>query len=332
MNRLPDGSIQTVVGRGYRLNAAVFEGTGEDENDRGEHGASHAGGQAVAEPEQARPPESIQSGDLGTPRLPHTLLQNPLEQTIDATHPGDRFGDHLRHVLSGSVLYALLYAVALLLEVAYQFDRYGEAAVRLAPAVFLWILATTLVSLAASARLSPGGRVTGLVVPLLVLLGSGLLLCVVMGQFLPATPITEIRKQAQTAQGAFFKNACYFMPLAVVFLFLPFHFITSLQRELRSGRRRRVHDLLFGRRRSVSPENTIYLKVWQLGALLSGAAVLSLALTFSLLDSLEPGVYTNLFTLLVFLRVLLYFTLGLECLLWYAHSLNMLKRESLTEL
>lgn len=241
------------------------------------------------------------------------------------------FGGHLWFALTSSTLYALLYAVALLLETAYQFDRYGAMAVRLVPAVFGWIFLTSLAGLAVDARRTLGGRGKGAAAALICLVGSALLLYGALCSFLPGSAVTESSRQTQTAQGAYLKNVLlYFLPVVVVvFVLVPFHFVVSLQRDMHAGGRRRVHDLLLGRRRSVAPENAIYLRVTWLAVILSGAAVTSMLLTFHLLENIKPHPYMNMFTQLVVWRVLLYFALGLGCLIWYAQSLNAMKRECL---
>ena len=110
---------------------------------------------------------------------------------------------------------------------------------------------------------------------------------------------------------------------------LPFHFVASMRKELEAGHHHSVLALLNDSPEGVAPSGAIYVRVRWLGLLLCGAAVISLLFTNNLLDNLQPGPHKNLFTQLVMWRLLLYFTLGLECLLWYYRSLNEIKRESL---
>src|SRR6185295_922869 len=42
------------------------------------------------------------------------------------------FGGHITYVLISSALYASYYAVSLIVEIAYQFDRYGRTALKIA--------------------------------------------------------------------------------------------------------------------------------------------------------------------------------------------------------
>src|SRR5690349_14631210 len=57
------------------------------------------------------------------------------------------FAGHLWHAVTGCALYALLYSVALVLEVAYEFGHYGARALQLVPGVFVWILGTSMAGL-----------------------------------------------------------------------------------------------------------------------------------------------------------------------------------------
>ncbi|HZE62508.1 MAG TPA: hypothetical protein VE056_01445, partial [Pyrinomonadaceae bacterium] len=57
-------------------------------------------------------------------------------------------------------------------------------------------------------------------------------------------------------------------------------------------------------------------------------AAFSLVMTSRLLDHLRPGKYMNLFTLLVYVRGILYFGLAMECLIWYYLALERIKRAS----
>lgn len=351
----PNGLIHTVIGQGYCLDSLVTKDPSADEQSVENSLPLQIEEFSTREVETFQPTESLQPAELMEVRfegqegsLPPEAetIQHPVRDEAslkDEAFPrptlivGEEsarkstslFGGHSWHVLTSCALYALLYAVALLLEIAYRFDEFGATAVRLTPFVFLWILVTSLVGLAVDASRARQGRAKGLIVAVLCFISSALMLYFALCFFLPDFAVTESSHRAHTAQGSYLKNVLYFLPLGIIFVLLPFHFVISLQREMRSGRRRLVRDLLLGKRRSVAPGNAIYLKVWWLVLLLSGAAVLSLVFTMYLLDHLESGRYANLFTQLVFWRILLYFALGVECLIWYAQSLNALKRECL---
>jgi hypothetical protein len=79
----------------------------------------------------------------------------------------------------------------------------------------------------------------------------------------------------------------------------------------------------------VTPRGAVYVRVWALAALLV-IAVVGLFPGFShLFDNLKQSPYLNLFSQLYYARWLVYYTLGLGCLIWYQRALNEVKRECL---
>ncbi len=72
------------------------------------------------------------------------------------------FDGHLWHAVLVSALYAMLFAEAVILEVACRFDTYGEKAMVAAPIVFCWVLVTFLLALASdrwrTSQAKPGGQ------------------------------------------------------------------------------------------------------------------------------------------------------------------------------
>ena len=239
------------------------------------------------------------------------------------------FGGHLWHVLLSCTLYALLYSVALLVEVAYQFDQLGRTALKITPLVFLWIFCTSVAGLLAGWRRILSDKTTGLLLSLVTFISAGLLLYAGLSKFLPHRLITEAEFQTYPAHGAYLKSIYYFLPLGIIFMILPFHFILSMQRELRYGRHQVVLALLTGRRWAAAPAGTLYLKARWLVILLLVAAPIALAVLAHLFESLKPSTYSGLFIQLVQWRSLLYFILGLECSVWYFLMLNEIKRQCL---
>lgn len=238
------------------------------------------------------------------------------------------FGGHFWHVLIAVTLYACLYAVALVLEVAYQFNNYPQVW-WVSAGVFLWILGTSLAGLSVDWKLATKSQAPRIFFSIPIFAAAALLLYSALRLYLPDNSITEANFQTYPAHAAYLKDIIYFFPLGVVFLILPYHFILSMQRELQAGRYRLGLALLSGEKWGLAPKGSIYLRLWWLGPLLFGAFVVSLALTAHLSDSLTPSPFKGFFVQLVQWRMILYFGLGIECLLWYYRALNELKRECL---
>ncbi|HKY44086.1 MAG TPA: transcriptional regulator [Pyrinomonadaceae bacterium] len=232
-------------------------------------------------------------------------------------------------LLTSCTLYALLYAIALFVEVAYQFDSYAASAVRVAPFVFLWVWATSMAGLIACRVLTLSGRAYSLMLPISLFVASGVILYLSMGSFLPNVPITKALFHTYPAHGAYLKSISHFFPLAVLFLLMPYHFVIAARTQIRSGSASEIRKLLTGEGFGTAPEGTVFLRLRWLGIMLTVAAIVSIAATAHLMDNLIPTKYTSMFTQLIQWRLVLYFSLGSLCLLWYSRSLNAIKIASL---
>lgn len=237
------------------------------------------------------------------------------------------FGGHIWHVLISCFAYAGLYAVTLLIEISYQFDKYGRTALKLTPLVFLWIFATSLLAFGIDWRQTSKAKRHGLTFSVLIFLVSAGALYVAICFFLPAFPITEQSVPSAPAQAAYLKDIRWSLLLMLIFLAPTFHFVVAMQRELRAGRYRLALELLTGGRFSVAPQGTIFPKVWMLVVALFVMAGFSAYLTTNLFNQLDPSPYKNLFTNLIDLRLILHYGLALKCLSWYHRALDELKRE-----
>jgi DNA-binding winged helix-turn-helix (wHTH) protein len=305
------GKIETITGKGYRLTCKVISN------------------QETEFAQDDRPPTNLSSG-IEKESEKDKALQNNNQQITDIKAASGLYrmaGGHFWYLIVSCALYSLLYSIALVAEIAYRFDRFGATALKIAPMVFLWILTTSIAGSAIDWQWIQRERRSGIIASLLIFTGAGLILYVVLGLFLPSVSITEATFQTYTAHGAYLKDTCYFLFLAILFLILPFHFILSLQKEMRAGGCNQVSNFLEREKLSVAPRNVIYLRVWWLGLILLCIAIASPVLTAYLFDRLKPSVYMNLFMQLVIWRLLLYLVLGLQCLLWYYWSLNEIKRE-----
>lgn len=146
---------------------------------------------------------------------------------------------------------------------------------------------------------------------------------------LPDVPVTEAKFQTYAAPAAYLKDIAYILPLALLFLLVPFHLVAVLEQEIKQGRHEDVLKLLTGRKLSIRPAGTIYIKFWVLGSLLAGLFAYSLVARAHLFDNLLPSAYLGLFGVLHQSRTILQFAFGLYCLGWYYWALNRLKSKCL---
>lgn len=239
------------------------------------------------------------------------------------------FGGHLWHALAACGIYAALYAVTLLVEIAYQFDLYARTAIPAAVIVFIWILGTSLAGLAADWKLTERGSARGWLCSFAIFLISALILFTGASVYLPKAAVTEMTTQAMTAPAAYLKSTIYYLFLILLFLLPSFHFTLTAQRELQADRHRMILGLLAGDKLSVTPRGAAYPRLWFLAGLLVLIVCIALSQHFNLVNHLRQGPHMNLFTNLIQIRLVLYFALGLECVAWYARMLNEIKRECL---
>jgi hypothetical protein len=145
-------------------------------------------------------------------------------------------------------------------------------------------------------------------------------LFVVIREFLPAHPVTRLTGQSHSAQAAFLKTALYLLYLNLLFFLLTFHAVLVAQRERSPGR---IESLLRFPPRGLSLSN-----FWVLLALFVITAVVALLLHHSLMSQLAPDPNMNLFSLLIYQRLILFFCFGAASLVWYHHTLTRLKQSA----
>lgn len=300
--------IATVSKQGYRFIAAV-----------------------KCKPAPERSPIKSESGSVDNRADEESLVQHADVDTVTAV-PGANgkvhsqsqldyspLKRHLPHLLGACILYALYYPVAFILEIAYQYESYGSRALKFTPLIFFWILITSLVGLETGLKWTVKGSSFGLLLSVSVFVIAALLLYFAAGLFLPNTAITEASFQTYPAQGAFLKNIYCVLPLVALFLVLPSHYIVAAESGVivrdwpgQLGLRDRI-------RFTAMQPGAIYLKTSWLVAIFVGTFLLAFVGSAHLFENLKPNPNMGLFIQLNQWRLLLYFLLGFECVLWYQH-------------
>lgn len=230
------------------------------------------------------------------------------------------------HIHVASALYGALAGVMVLVEVAYEFDKYFRLALPLSLLAFFWAYFTSATGLRAAERFVEQGRRAGLVFVIGAFISAAVVLYLGVSWFLPPLPITRQTIGASTAQAAYLKAVVYHLLLALPFLVVTFYFTQALHRELRSGQYRPVLRLLAGSRRSVPPKGTIYLRVWALTLILAFYMAYAVLAHHSLVGTLEPDPFKNIFIILLWVRLAVFLGFSIECLIWYSWALNEMKR------
>lgn len=261
---------------------------------------------------------------------PQTTLRKPIEASEHTSDPYPIVKALARssriHLLVSCALYGSLFSVAFLLESAYEFDRFGTTSIELAVGGFLLVFVTSWLGLQTVRTRTLRGGPGGLTVVILIFIIVGLVISFVFGSGLPDAVITKAKFETLPAQAAYLKNVVYFLPLGIIYMVLPFHFVSVAEREIRIGRGREIGKLLKGRASVISPMNAFHVRPFWLVVLLILALIGSQFAESHLFENLKPSSHLSLFVKLVQVRRLLYFALGVECLLWYQNALNKLKQ------
>ncbi|MBI3653853.1 MAG: winged helix-turn-helix domain-containing protein [Acidobacteria bacterium] len=297
--------IETVPTRGFRFIAPVTEA-------------------ALCNQEQT---ERLPAATEPPPTLPAsyaTTAQAAPTKSFDWS-----FGGHLRHALLVAFLYAALQGLALLVELAYEFDRHRQLAFKLAPMIFVFTFGTSLLGLGLDLQRTRQNRDDGLLYALTIFLAAILLTFLFVYPELPKTAVTQIAGEkffSYPAQSAYLKTLLYFPPLFIVFLLIPFHLISIFEREMRRGNQQYLSQLLHRKPLVALPDKTLFLDLRLLAYLFLLTLMLAFFSTHVLLGNLADSNYKNLFALLYLTRVILWFALAMEGIIWYAFSLNRCKR------
>lgn len=270
--------IQTIQGRGYRFIANV----------------------TVNDSVVDAPVENWQASSL--PPTDPGNEQNSLGQRTKFLS-----GNHTVFIVACGFAVGLLFATALLLEVAYEFERYGRHALWLSLPTFGFVAAGSIASLTwleKRIRQEKAGAVLFGVVSFTVICVLSWLILI---PFLPAISITRADGiQTQPASVAFLKNALiYFWPLIVFFVLIPLSLVVRLENNV-------------ARRRDISLLKTTMFAYMVVGiAFWVIAVIYSLNSTFFLLDRLSNHGSRVYFEQFVWARFWLWFVLSSACLTWF---------------
>lgn len=235
------------------------------------------------------------------------------------------FGGHIWMVLISCALYALLYVETLWTEIGLQIDHYADYALRGTPVIFVLIFSTTFAALRLCHRRVQRGGDYSLTLSFCLIAAAGLGAYGLSWVLLPNVRING----TSTPQETFFRNTTAFLGLATFCLLIPFHFVTTMQRELSEGKHSASFRFLLRQKDGMSPQKVIYLD-------LRLVLVLLTLLAFSVwwgneiyFTSLPPSRNRNFFVTAVQLLWFSFHGLGAGWLIWYSRMINELKRECL---
>jgi hypothetical protein len=217
--------------------------------------------------------------------------------------------------------------LALLAEIAYDFEHLGHAALIAAPFIFAGMAGSSIAALGFIWHQVVKRRRSGLFGASALFLAAAVILYVAVRPQLPAHPVVKANFQTYTAHAGFLKSIVLSSPLTLPLMLVPFAAVLMLQRQLQEGRHAMVLALLTGGKRAVSPRGSLYMKPGALATAVLFVVVFSVGGTVRLFEGLTPTSQMNLFMILALARSVCYIGLWIGCYWWYCWALNEIKRE-----
>lgn len=251
-------------------------------------------------------------------RTAETVTQAVLGEKV-----GARFAGHQTFAVWASTGIASTYATGIWTELAYGFERFATLAVWLSAVLFISMLCAMLVTLHRMTSKSTRHMLPVGVVGIGLASAGILALSMIL---LPHETTIAASITTRTAALGYLKNVViYFVPLTIGFVLLPLHAVVALERELLAGRHALVRALLVSRS-GAAPAQVIFVRPLALGVLALGLSVFGLFGVNYLLDVLQAGPHVNLFTFVLYLRLLLWAGTAALGVWWYATRIEDLKR------
>jgi hypothetical protein len=226
---------------------------------------------------------------------------------------------------------ALLFAVPVVVEVAYEFDQFGRLAMTLAPVVFAWMLAANLATFWLSARDVRTGAAAFWKLFLLHAVAIAVL-CVGLLPLLPVDPTVDANFQTYPVRLGYLKSVFYAWLVGPWLIFWPFYFVLAMQAQLTHGKHRYVLNVLDREKAVVPPRGLPFVPAWVMACYVVGLFVFNWVGVSHLFDNLRPSPHMTLFMTSVLIRVTAWLSLAAVGTLWYWISLTELMRECLAVL
>jgi hypothetical protein len=239
-----------------------------------------------------------------------------------------RLGGHRAIAIAIALGFGAMVALALLVEVAYQWEDYSTWAPYASVGVGLGSAAVCLLAFEMMRVRVLAGRANGIAFALAPILAWAAVVALSVAPFLSADPIVLAKFQTMTARIGWIKSVGQAIQIPLLAL-IPFHFVLAMQYELWSNRIDRVLRVLTKDPMAVTPRGTLFIRP-AIAALIFGLfATWWILGNAHLLENLAPGPYLGLFMGLGISRMMVVLLALLAVLIWYARTLNELKREAI---
>jgi hypothetical protein len=226
-----------------------------------------------------------------------------------------------------SVAYGVMVALALVVEVVYEWPAF-RAWVN--PAAALTGLASVAVSLAALTLLRrrvDSGRPQALLLTVGVFVAWSIALSLAVAPRLPDRPVVRASFQTMTANVGYPKSLLEALALPVLAV-VPLHVICVLEADLRRGRSRRVYGVLTSGAQTFAVPSTIIVSPLAASIVFGVVTVWWINANAHLLENLESGPYHAAFLQLGVARAASGLLMLFAVLAWYIWTLHDLRRHA----
>jgi hypothetical protein len=146
---------------------------------------------------------------------------------------------------------------------------------------------------------------------------------------LPAEQTIRASFQTRTAAAGYLKDVLIVFAPALAFILPSFHTVVMLQQLLSTGRFESALATLSPGPKSVPARGVVFLSPRLLGVVFLALGGLRLFGANHMLDALAPGPYAQLFSVMTYLNVSVWFGATIWSMAWFTTSINELKREAL---
>lgn len=237
-------------------------------------------------------------------------------------------GGHAVIAVAISIGFGLMMALALLVEVAYEWPTYSHWAMYVSVIIGVGSAAVSLLSFDLMRRRLIAGRTNSIVFALGPLVAWAVCVALTIAPFLSPDPTVLASFQTMTARIGWVKSVGQALQIPLLAL-VPFHFVLAMQHDLWSNRIDRLLKLLTNDPMRVTPRGTLYIRP------VLGAAIFVLFAAWwiigsaHLLENLQAGPHLALFMALGISRMMVVLLSLFAVLIWYARVLNELKREAI---
>lgn len=241
---------------------------------------------------------------------------------------GTWFGGHSGFVWTIAAAYGAMSALAVLVEVAYEWNLHAAWAPVAALAVGTGSLLTGLVAFEALRRFVQQERRLPFLAGAVPLALWTALAAWLVAPWLPEHPVVLATFQTMPARVGWTKSLLQALEVPMLSLVL-FHGVLMLQRELQGNRVEGLLKVLIRDPMRVNPKGFVFIPPAAAAVVYVLLAAWWIAGTAHLLDNLQRAPYMGLFMALAQTRMAMFLAATLTALIWYALALNGLKREAI---